>query len=376
MAPSARKRKSATSQAKGADLAERRIIRIITWMKERTEPFSRDDLVEAFPREYTGSPAAIEKKFLRDKAVIERLGIALRLDEGEATSYLVDRTALHLARIDFERGEAAVVWMAGRAAARAAGHPLAAELTSALRKLVVGTGGLPATVPGPGALAPPPESKALGEWLELLADAVQRRRRLHLDYQGGSGAATVRDVDVFGYGLRDGDWFFVGHCHLRGAPRIFFLRRVVSMQAGRDPGHDCAVPKDAKGGDFTVPRDFDFDGWKTQRPWDYLAHPPIEAVVRLMPLTPEPAPDTAVPFRVINIGGGQPVGLLDFIETLEAELGLTALRNLLPMQPGDVPRTFASPVLLEQLTGYRPSTPLSAGVKAFADWYRDYYNLK
>ncbi len=281
MAPSARKRKSATSQAKGADLAERRIIRIITWMKERTEPFSRDDLVEAFPREYTGSPAAIEKKFLRDKAVIERLGIALRLDEGEATSYLVDRTALHLARIDFERGEAAVVWMAGRAAARAAGHPLAAELTSALRKLVVGTGGLPATVPGPGALAPPPESKALGEWLELLADAVQRRRRLHLDYQGGSGAATVRDVDVFGYGLRDGDWFFVGHCHLRGAPRIFFLRRVVSMQAGRDPGHDCAVPKDAKGGDFTVPRDFDFDGWKTQRPWDYLAHPPIEAVVRL-----------------------------------------------------------------------------------------------
>ncbi len=102
----------------------------------------------------------------------------------------------------------------------------------------------------------------------------------------------------------------------------------------------------------------------------------IEAVLRLMPLAPGPASHTAVPFRVINIGGGQPVGLLDFIETLEAELGLTALRNLLPMQPGDVPRTFASPVLLEQLTGYRPSTPLSAGVKAFADWYRDYYNLK
>jgi proteasome accessory factor B len=263
------------------DQAERRLIRIITWMKARTEPFTRDDLVEAFPRDYAGKPDAVEKKFLRDKAAIERLGIALRLDEGETTSYLVDRTALHLARVDFERGEAAVVWMAGRAAARAANHPLAAELTSALRKLMVGTGGLPATVPGPGALAPPAESKALGATLTLLADAVQRRRRLHLVYRGGTGAETVRDVDVFGYGLRDGDWFMVGHCHLRDAPRIFFLRRVVSLRAGRGPGHACLVPKDAKGGDFVVPRDFDFDAWKTQRPWDYLAHPPVEAVVRL-----------------------------------------------------------------------------------------------
>jgi predicted DNA-binding transcriptional regulator YafY len=264
-----------------ADEAERRLLRIITWMKARSDPFTRDDLVEAFPRDYAGKPDAVEKKFLRDKAAIERLGIALRPDEGETTSYLVDRTALHLARVQFERGEAAAVWMAGRAAARAADHPLAAELASALRKLVVGTGGLPPTVPGPGALAPPPEGRPLVGWLELLADAVQRRRRLHLVYRGGQGAETVRDVDVYGYGLRDGEWFFVGHCHLRGARRIFFLRRAVSLKAGRGAGHDCVVPKDAKGGDFEVPRDFDFDQWKTQRPWDYLAHPPVEAVVRL-----------------------------------------------------------------------------------------------
>jgi len=283
MAPPPRKRRNrpATAPAPRADEAERRIIRIITWMKEQTDPFTRGDLVEAFPRDYAGSAAAVEKKFLRDKAAVERLGIALRLDEGESTSYLVDRTALHLASVDFERGEAAAVWMAGRAAARAAHHPLAVELTSALRKLMVGTGGLPATVPGPGALAPPAESKALGGWLELLADAVQRRRRLHLVYRGRSGAETVRDVDAFGYGLRDGDWFLVGHCHLRGAPRIFFLRRVVSLQAGRGSGHACVVPRDAKGNDYLVPRDFDFDAWKTQRAWDYLAHGPVEAVVRL-----------------------------------------------------------------------------------------------
>ncbi len=264
-----------------ADQAERRLMRIITWMKARSEPFTRADLVGAFPAEYAGSPAAVEKKFLRDKAAIERLGIALRPDEGETTSYLVDRTALHLAQVDFERGEAAVVWMAGRAAARAANHPLATELTSALRKLMVGTGSLPATVPGPGALTPPAVPQALGAWLELLADAVQRRRRLHLGYRGATGVETTRDVDVYGYGLRDGEWFLVGHCHLRDARRIFFLRRVTSLKAGRDDGHPCVVPKDTKGGDFTVPRDFDFDQWKTQRPWDYLAHPPVEALVRL-----------------------------------------------------------------------------------------------
>jgi proteasome accessory factor B len=261
--------------------AERRLLRIITWMKARTEPFTRADLVAAFPRDYAGKADAVEKKFLRDKAAIERLGIALRLDEGETTSYLVDRTALHLATVRFERGEAAVVWMAGRAAARAAGHPLAAELTSALRKLMVGSGGLPATVPGPGALAPPAPPRALGRQLALLADAVQRRRRLHLVYQGGGGVETVRDVDVYGYGLRDGEWFMVGHCHLRGARRLFYLRRVVSLRAGRGSGHACAVPRDAKGGDFTVPRDFDFEAWKAQRPWDYLEHAPLEAVVRL-----------------------------------------------------------------------------------------------
>ena len=99
----------------------------------------------------------------------------------------------------------------------------------------------------------------------------------------------------------------------------------------------------------------------------------IEAVVRLMPLAPEQGAAGEVPFRAINIGGGQPVGLIDFIETLEAALGKAATRRLLPMQPGDVPRTFASPALLEKLTGYRPQTPLSLGVNAFVEWYRSFY---
>jgi len=108
----------------------------------------------------------------------------------------------------------------------------------------------------------------------------------------------------------------------------------------------------------------------------------VEAVLRLAALPPDetnrivdpPGIDTLspqAPYRVVNIGGGQPVGLIDFVETIEQVLGRPARRRLLPMQKGDVPRTFASPELLEALTGYKPTTPLGDGVRAFVEWYLD-----
>lgn len=77
----------------------------------------------------------------------------------------------------------------------------------------------------------------------------------------------------------------------------------------------------------------------------------------------------AAPWRVVNVGGGVPVKLLTYIEAMEAALGMKAKRNLLPMQPGDVPATEANADLLEALIGYRPNTPVEVGVKAFCDWY-------
>lgn len=79
------------------------------------------------------------------------------------------------------------------------------------------------------------------------------------------------------------------------------------------------------------------------------------------------------PFRIVNIGGGQPVELIRFVETVEAALQLPAIRKMLPMQPGDVPRTFAAPDLLVALTGYRPSTPIEEGVGRFVGWYREHF---
>ena len=78
------------------------------------------------------------------------------------------------------------------------------------------------------------------------------------------------------------------------------------------------------------------------------------------------------PFRVVNIGGGQPAGLLDFVETIERVMDKPAKRRMLPMQKGDVPRTYASPDLLVALTGRKPETGLDEGVKAFVEWYLDH----
>lgn len=79
------------------------------------------------------------------------------------------------------------------------------------------------------------------------------------------------------------------------------------------------------------------------------------------------------PFRIVNIGNSDKVSLLDFVVAIENALDMTAKRNLLPMQKGDVPATWADAGLLEVLTGYRPRTSVQDGVKNFVAWYRDYY---
>jgi len=97
----------------------------------------------------------------------------------------------------------------------------------------------------------------------------------------------------------------------------------------------------------------------------------VEAMVRLA----EHPPEGSQPYRVVNVGGGRPVGLDDFIAIIEEVLGRKALRRELPMQPGDVPATWASTALLEKITGFRPAVPLSDGVRAFVAWYREYYGV-
>lgn len=89
---------------------------------------------------------------------------------------------------------------------------------------------------------------------------------------------------------------------------------------------------------------------------------------------PDPSSSSA-PYRIYNIGNNSPVQLLHLIKVLEQELQCTALTNMLPMQDGDVPATYADVTDLTNATGFRPNTSIETGIQHFVKWYRDYYNL-
>ena len=91
-------------------------------------------------------------------------------------------------------------------------------------------------------------------------------------------------------------------------------------------------------------------------------------------MNPSPA-TSSCPYRVFNIGNHQPVELQRFIEVIEEALGKKAEKNYLPMQPGDVPATYADIDALDRAVGFRPGTPIEEGVARFVDWYRDYYGV-
>jgi len=89
-----------------------------------------------------------------------------------------------------------------------------------------------------------------------------------------------------------------------------------------------------------------------------------------------PDPGTSLaPYRVYNIGNNNPVNLLAFIETLEKCLGKKAIKNLLPLQPGDVPDTYADVSDLENDLGYKPGTLLETGISNFVEWYKNFYRI-
>jgi UDP-glucuronate 4-epimerase len=109
----------------------------------------------------------------------------------------------------------------------------------------------------------------------------------------------------------------------------------------------------------------------------------VEGVVRVLDRVPEPHPawdsghpdpaTSAAPYRLYNIGNNQPVELIDFIGAIEAATGRRAIKNFLPMQPGDVLATFADVADLARDVGFAPSTPIGTGMQRFVAWYRDYY---
>ncbi len=110
-----------------------------------------------------------------------------------------------------------------------------------------------------------------------------------------------------------------------------------------------------------------FNHGKMQRDFTYIDDI-VEGTLRVL----DQAPTGAPPYHLYNIGNHQPVELMDFIGTLERVLGVEAKKNFMPMQPGDVPVTYADTDDLRRDVGFAPSTPLSEGLQHWADWYRSY----
>lgn len=112
----------------------------------------------------------------------------------------------------------------------------------------------------------------------------------------------------------------------------------------------------------------------------------VEGILRIADVVPIANPDwhsetgtpadSSAPYRIFNIGNGSPVKLMDFIIALEKALGIEAIKNMLPMQAGDVYVTWADTKNFFDATGYRPVTSIDKGVKAFVEWYKDYYKTQ
>lgn len=127
-----------------------------------------------------------------------------------------------------------------------------------------------------------------------------------------------------------------------------------------------------------------FNCGKMQRDFTYVEDV-VEGVSRVLDRPPTPNPEwtahrpdpgsSYAPYRIYNIGNTHPVDLLHFIEILEECLQKKAKKNLLPLQPGDVPVTFADVDSLIRDTGFKPNTSIEVGIRHFVDWYRSYYRV-
>jgi len=113
-----------------------------------------------------------------------------------------------------------------------------------------------------------------------------------------------------------------------------------------------------------------FNHGKLSRDFTYIDDI-VNAVMQLLPNIPT----TSVPNRIVNVGSHQPISLMTFIETLEHIIGKPAIKEMVNMQAGDVPTTYADTTLLQQLTGFTPTTVLADGLEKFVAWYRQYHKL-
>ncbi|TNF59925.1 MAG: NAD-dependent epimerase/dehydratase family protein [Burkholderiales bacterium] len=177
---------------------------------------------------------------------------------------------------------------------------------------------------------------------------------------------TDRPVSLYAASKKANEVMVYSYSHLYDLPATGLRLFTVYGPWGRP---DMAIFRFVRAIEHGEPIDV-YNHGRMRRDFTYIDDV-IEAIVRLMRLRPQRC-DSEPPQRILNVGNSSPVMLMDFIACLEASLGREADKRLLPMQPGDVPDTWADTSRLVALTGHSPSTPVREGVQRFVDWYRAY----
>lgn len=195
------------------------------------------------------------------------------------------------------------------------------------------------------------------------------RERMKADHQMSFYAATKKATEAMAH----------SYAHLYGLPVTMFRFFTVYGPWGRP---DMALFKFTKAmlngeaidvyNNGEMMRDFTYVDDLVEAVRCLIDAPPIR-VDRPQDVDANDSLSPVAPWRIVNIGNSQPVQLGDMIAAIEEALGIKAERNLMPMQPGDVPATWADAELLHSLTGYVPRTDIREGVSRFVTWYRDYY---
>ena len=167
------------------------------------------------------------------------------------------------------------------------------------------------------------------------------------------------------------------YAHLYGIPTTMFRFFTVYGPWGRP---DMALFKFTRAILAGAPIEV-YNHGEMQRDFTYVDDL-VEGIVRLIGIVPGTEPVGAAdslspvaPWRAVNIGNGAPVRLLDFVEAIEGALGQRATKQMMPMQPGDVPATWADATLIRDLVGPLPRTEITEGVRRFVSWYRECYRV-
>jgi proteasome accessory factor B len=258
-----------------------RLLDLVATLLDASEPVTFARIRELFPDYAEGSDEANERKFERDKAELAELGIPLRYvaaDDESAAGYLIDRDAYYLPELKLRADEWAVLYAAGSASLASGVFPGARDLGHALRKIAFARGPEPVPQFSDALLINPEAGQAsigpLRDKLDMLWEAVQRKKRVEFTYKGFSQEVTKRDFDAYGIAFRRGVWITVGYCHFRKAMRTFNVSRISEMSLNT---------KRPKSPDFEVPADFKLADYAHEQAWEHKVHPPVDVQLQLDP---------------------------------------------------------------------------------------------